>query len=71
MAARMRETEMQAALIEELKMRQLTGNMGPAEQPNPAPQNGPISTSTTRDGSSQSFSPEFAGLGNIGQTVGV
>ena len=73
MAARMREVEMQAAIIEEMKLRQLAGNTQQSEEGNvnPAPQDGSGNPKLSRrDGSSEQLPDGFEPLGtDQGATV--
>ena len=72
MAARMREIEFQSSMVEDLKMRQLTGNLGAGgQQPGATPQAGPLSTSTERTGTERPQPEGGEGLGALGIQTGV
>jgi hypothetical protein len=74
LAARMRETEFAARLVEDAKLRQLTQNIpqGPGgEMAMPSPDAGVSPVSTQRTGTEQSLPEGGQGAGVMGATVGV
>ncbi len=72
MAARMRDIEFAASLVEDMKLRALTGNTGQQEEaPLPAPEAGPLSLSTARNGSEGSLPSGMEAAGAAGQRAGV
>ncbi len=72
MAARIRQQEFVTKFVEEARIRQITGNApGGAGFDVPGPEAGPLSLSTTRDGSSNPQPAGAEGLGALGERTTV
>ena len=72
MAARIRQNEFATKFVEDMRIRQLTGNTPGREGFQvPGPEAGPLALSTQRTGTEQNLPPEMAAAGAMGMTAGV